>query len=161
MDYRIGFGFDSHRFISGRPLRLCGVTVEHDRGLAGHSDGDAALHALIDAMFGAAGVGDIGEQFPDTSKKWKNVDSTVLLQEATNIVLQMGFVPINCDLTIVTDAPRLEPRKQAMRERIADLLGLDTTVVSVKAKTAEGMGHVGRREGLEAYAVVLLEELAG
>ena len=157
--FRIGFGFDSHPFAEGRALRLCGVEVEHDRGLAGHSDGDAPLHALIDAMFGPAGVGDIGEQFPDTDEKWKNVRSTVLLSEALNLVLQMGWAPINCDLTIIAEAPKLTPHKQRMRERIADLLGLDFTAVGIKAKTAEGMGLIGTGEALAAFAVVLMEEL--
>lgn len=156
---RVGFGYDSHRFVAGRPLRLCGVEIKHDRGLAGHSDGDAALHALIDAMFGPAGVGDIGEQFPDTDEKWKDADSITLLSEALNLVLQMGWAPLNCDLTIVTESPKLTEYKQAMREKIADVLGLDFTAVGIKAKTAEGMGPIGAGEGLAAFAVVLMEEL--
>ena len=157
---RIGFGFDSHRFQAGRPLMLGGVRIEHDRGLAGHSDGDAALHALIDAMFGAAGMGDIGEQFPDTDPKWAGADSADLLTEATVLVAEMGWAMGNADLTIVTEAPRLGPHKQAIRQRIADLLGLDATCVAVKAKTAEQMGAIGAGEGLAAFAVVLLEEVS-
>ncbi len=156
---RIGFGFDSHRFVKGRPLKLGGVAIEHDRGLAGHSDGDAVMHALIDAMFGPAGVGDIGEQFPDTDEKWKDADGSLLLSEALNLVLQMGWAPLNCDVTIVTEQPNLGPHKPAMREKIADLLGLDFTAVGIKAKTAEGMGPIGAGEGLAAFAVVLMEEL--
>jgi 2-C-methyl-D-erythritol 2,4-cyclodiphosphate synthase len=156
---RIGMGFDSHRFVKGRPLKLCGVSIDHELGLAGHSDGDAALHALIDAMLGASGMGDIGEHFPDTQKEWKNADSSLLVYEAMEIVLQSGWVPINCDVTIITEAPGLKMRRHERRERIADLLGLDSTAVSVKAKTAEGMGLIGGGEGLAAFAVVLMEEL--
>jgi len=156
---RIGLGFDSHRFVAGRPLKLCGITVEHDRGLGGHSDGDAPMHAVIDAMLGAAGVGDIGELFPDTDDRWKGADGTTLLFEAMNVVLTAGWAPVNCDVTIITELPRLEKDKQAMRERIADLLGLDGSSVSVKAKTADGMGPIGAGEGLAAFAVVLMEEL--
>lgn len=156
---RIGFGFDSHRFVKGRALKLGGVEVKYDRGLGGHSDGDAAMHALIDAMFGPAGVGDIGEHFPDTEEKWKNADGTALLTEALNIVLLMGWAPVNCDLTIVTEKPNLSEYKQTMREKIADLLGLDFTAVSIKAKTAEGMGPIGAGEGLAVFAAVLMEEM--
>ena len=140
-------------------MKLCGVEVKHDRGMAGHSDGDAALHALIDAMFGAAGVGDIGEFFPDTDEKWKDADSRTLLYEAMEIVFQTGWAPVNCDLTIVAEQPKLAEHKREMRERVADLLGLDSTAVSVKAKTAEGMGPIGAGEGLAAFAVVLMEDL--
>ncbi len=156
---RVGFGFDSHRFADDRPLKLCGVPIEHDRGLSGHSDGDAPLHALIDAMLAASGMGDIGDYFPDTEKKWKNADSSWMLSEAMQIVLQAGWAPVNCDLTIVTEAPKLKPQRARMRERIADLLGLDSTSVSVKAKTAEGMGPIGAGEGLAAWAIVLMEEI--
>jgi len=158
---RVGFGFDSHRFVSGRPLVLGGVRVEHDRGLAGHSDGDAALHALIDALFAAAGLGDIGEHFPDTDPRWKDADSAALLSEAMAELAQMGWEVVNCDVTIVAEAPRLGSYKEPMRQRIADLLGMDASAVSVKAKTAEGMGLVGAGEGLAAFAVVLLEEADG
>jgi 2-C-methyl-D-erythritol 2,4-cyclodiphosphate synthase len=156
---RTGFGFDSHRFVDGKPLKLCGVPVEHPQGLQGHSDGDAALHALMDAMFGAAGLGDIGEHFPDTDPKWKDADSVVLLGEAVGLLVQMGWSVINCDITIICQAPKLSPHKMAMREKIADQLGLDPMAVGVKAKTAEGMGFCGTGEGLAAYAVVLLESL--
>jgi 2-C-methyl-D-erythritol 2,4-cyclodiphosphate synthase len=156
---RTGFGFDSHRFVDGKPLKLAGVLVPHPQGLLGHSDGDAALHALIDAMFGAAGLADIGEQFPDTDPRWKDADSAVLLAEAVGLLLQMGWSVVNCDITIICQAPRLSTHKAAMRERIADQLGLDAQAVSVKAKTAEGMGFCGAGEGLAAFAVVLLESL--
>ena len=137
---------------------LGGVRIEHDRGLVGHSDGDAALHAVIDAMLGAAGLGDIGEFFPDTDKKWKDADSGRMLVEVLGELAQMGMTVANCDVTIVTEKPKLSEYKIPMRERIADLLGLDISVVSVKAKTAEGMGHIGAGEGLAAFAAVILEE---
>jgi len=158
---RVGFGFDSHRFEAGRPLMLCGVRVEHDRGLAGHSDGDAALHAVMDAMFGAAGIGDIGEQFPDSDARFDGADSGALLGEAQVILAEMGWLVSNCDVTVVCEAPRLTDHKPAMRQRLADLLGLDASFVAVKAKTAEGLGLIGAGEGLAAFAVVMLEELSG
>ena len=138
---------------------LAGVQVEHDRGLAGHSDGDAPLHALIDAMFAAAGLEDIGEHYPDTDPKWTDASGAALLSEAVTELAQMGWAVSNCDVTIVTEAPQLGKHKPQMRERVADLLGLDTSAVAVKAKTAEGMGPIGAGEGLAAFAVVLLEEL--
>lgn len=158
---RIGFGFDSHRFVAGRPLMLAGVQVPHDKGLAGHSDGDAALHALIDALFAAAGLADIGDHFPPTDPQWKNVRSAEMVTEAFSEVTEMGWSVVNCDVTIVTEEPSLKEHKATMRERVADLLGLDATAVSVKAKTAEGMGPIGAGEGLAAFAVVLLEEADG
>jgi 2-C-methyl-D-erythritol 2,4-cyclodiphosphate synthase len=140
---------------------LAGVRIEHDQGLAGHSDGDAALHALIDALLGAAALRDIGEMFPDTDPKWANADSGALLGEVLNELAILGWGVVNCDLTIIAERPKLGPRKAAMRERIADLLGIDSIVVGVKAKTAEGMGAIGAGEGIAAYAVVLLEEMSG
>jgi 2-C-methyl-D-erythritol 2,4-cyclodiphosphate synthase len=155
---RIGFGFDSHRFVEGRPLRLCGITLEHPRGLAGHSDGDAALHAVMDAMFGAAGMADIGEQFPNTDPRFKDADSAALLSDAVGMLVQMGWAVANCDITIVAEQPHLGPHKLAMRDRVAELLGLDIACVSVKGKTAEGMGLIGSGEALAVFAVVLVEE---
>ena len=137
---------------------LAGVHVEHDLGLAGHSDGDAPLHALIDAMLGAAGLGDIGEMFPDTDPAWANVASDVMVTEVVGELARMGLIVTNTDMTIITEAPKLTRHKQAMCERVADLLGADTSNVSVKAKTAEGMGSIGAGEGLVALAVVMLED---
>ncbi len=138
---------------------LGGVHIKHDRGLAGHSDADAVLHAVIDAMLGASGLGDIGEFFPDTDEKNKNANSGVMLVDVLGELAQMGMEVVNCDVTIVAEAPKLTKYKIPMRERIAELLGLDISVVSVKAKTAEGMGLIGAGEGLAAFAVVLLEEM--
>ncbi len=137
---------------------LGGVRIKHDLGLAGHSDADAVMHAVIDAMLGAAGLSDIGEFFPDTNKKWKNADSAKMLVEAVGELAGIGMAVTNCDVTIVTEAPKLSKYKIPMRERIADLLGLDISVVAIKAKTAEGMGPIGAGEGLAAFAVVMVEE---
>ena len=155
---RIGLGYDSHRFVAGRPLLLGGVKIPHDKGLAGHSDGDAALHALIDALLGAAGLGDIGEHFPDADPRYKDADSALLLAETMSLISQAGWGVVNCDLTVITQAPKMSPHKPALRERIADLVGVDAAQVSVKAKSNEGMGWIGRGEGLAVVAVVLVEQ---
>jgi len=155
---RIGFGYDSHRFITGRPLILGGVWVEYDLGLAGHSDADAVLHAVIDALLGAAGLGDIGEHFPDSDERFRNANSAMLLAHATGLVAAAGYRVANCDVTIITELPKLGPYKPAMRERIAVLLNVEPTQVNVKAKTNEKMGWIGQAEGLAATAVVLLGE---
>ena len=154
---RVGLGYDSHPFQDGRPLILAGVLIEHPRGLAGHSDGDAALHGVIDALLGAAGLGDIGEQFPDTDPQWKDADSADLLKRTAATLDGAGWRPVNCDVTILAEAPKLAPHKPQMRTRIAELLGLPVDAVSVKAKTNEKMGWVGRREGIAAIAAVLVE----
>jgi len=154
--FRIGFGYDSHRFDPTRPLVLGGVTVADAPGLAGHSDGDAVLHAVIDGLLGAAAIGDIGEHFPDTDEAFAGADSAELLTEALRRVGRAGWRPVNCDVTILAEHPRLSPVKAAIRERIADLLGTDDQAVSVKAKTNEGMGPIGRGEGIAAMAVVLM-----
>ena len=155
---RIGYGWDSHRFVEGRPLVLAGVKIEHDKGLLGHSDGDAALHALIDALLGAAGLGDIGEHFPDADPRYKDADSALLLTETMSLISQAGWGVVNCDLTVITQAPKMSPHKPALRERIADLVGVDAAQVSVKAKSNEGMGWIGRGEGLAVVAVVMVEQ---
>ena len=153
---RVGLGYDSHRFAAGRPLVLGGVVVEHDRGLAGHSDGDAALHAITDAVLGAIAAGDIGEHFPDTDPRWAGADSAAFLTSAVALAAERGLHAVNCDVTIIAEAPRLGLHKQEMRDRIAGLLGLGVEDVSVKAKTNERMGFVGRSEGIAAMAVVML-----
>ncbi|HUT56677.1 MAG TPA: 2-C-methyl-D-erythritol 2,4-cyclodiphosphate synthase [Phycisphaerae bacterium] len=154
---RVGLGYDSHRFEAGRPLVLGGVEIDHPMGLAGHSDGDAALHAVIDALLGAAGLADIGEQFPDTDPRWKDADSAELLKQTTAKLAEAGYRPVNCDVTILAEAPRLTHYKQQMRSRIGELLGLPVDAVSVKAKTNEQMGWIGRREGIAALAAALVE----
>ena len=156
--FRVGFGYDSHRFTTGRPLVLGGVRVDHEFGLAGHSDADAVLHAVIDALLGAAGLGDIGEHFPDRDEQYRNADSAILTAHAVGLVEAAGYRIANCDVTILTEQPKLGPYKQTMRLKIAELLHVDTTQVNVKAKTNEKMGWIGQAEGLAATAVVLLEE---
>lgn len=154
---RIGIGYDSHRFTDNRPLFLGGVRIEHGRGLAGHSDADAVLHAVVDAILGALGAGDIGEHFPDTDTKWKNANSAVFVTHARELASKAGLSVANCDITVMAELPKLGPYKLAMRQKIAELLGISPDRVCVKAKTNEGMGAIGRGEGLAAIAAVLLE----
>ena len=153
---RIGEGWDTHALVTGRPLILGGVHVPHSHGLQGHSDADALLHAITDALLGAAGLGDIGRHFPDTDPSFQGADSAVLLQEAARLVRAQGFAIVNVDSTIVAQAPRLAPHIPAMRERIAAVLALSADAVNVKAKTAEKMGPVGEGRAIEARAVCLL-----
>jgi 2-C-methyl-D-erythritol 2,4-cyclodiphosphate synthase len=154
---RIGHGFDAHAFAGGRPLMLGGVHVPHDRGLAGHSDGDVLLHAIIDAMLGAAGLGDIGAMFPSAEARWKDARSLDLLERAAKGVGEAGFALGNIDATVVVEAPRLAPHTDPMRRAVAKAAGIDITRVSVKATTSDGLGFTGRGEGIAAFAVVLLE----
>jgi 2-C-methyl-D-erythritol 2,4-cyclodiphosphate synthase len=154
---RIGQGYDAHRFAEGRRLVLGGVAIEYDRGLAAHSDGDVVLHALCDALLGAAAMGDIGQHFPDRSAEYRDIDSRILLRRVIALLGEAGYRVGNADLTIVAQAPRLAPHIELMRERIAADLKIDTAQVSVKATTTEGMGFTGRGEGIAAYAVVLVE----
>jgi 2-C-methyl-D-erythritol 2,4-cyclodiphosphate synthase len=155
---RTGLGYDSHRFAPNRPLVLGGVRVEHDKGLGAHSDGDVVLHALTDAIFGALAAGDIGEHFPDTDPKWANTDSSVFLQRAREQAAGKGYRVGNCDITILAEEPKLSPYKPKMAARIAEMLDVPAHVVSVKAKTNEHMGFVGRSEGIACLASVLLVE---
>lgn len=158
---RIGEGWDTHALVEGRPLVLGGVTIPHSHGLLGHSDADALAHAVTDALFGAAGLGDIGRHFPDTDPTFKGADSITLLQEAGRRVQAAGWQIVNIDSTIVAQAPKLAPHIEAMRGRLAAALVLPPSCVNVKAKTAERMGPVGRKEAIEARAVCLLVERAG
>jgi 2-C-methyl-D-erythritol 2,4-cyclodiphosphate synthase len=153
---RIGEGWDIHRLVTGRPLVLGGITVPHTHGLLGHSDADALLHAITDALFGAAALGDIGRHFPDTDERFRGADSGVLLAEAAQRVRAAGYEIGNIDSTVIAQAPKLAPHIPAMVERIAALLGLAAGQVNVKAKTAEKMGPVGLGEAIEARAVALL-----
>jgi 2-C-methyl-D-erythritol 4-phosphate cytidylyltransferase/2-C-methyl-D-erythritol 2,4-cyclodiphosphate synthase len=158
-DLRIGQGFDVHRFVSNRPLVLCGIEFPGVPGLAGHSDADVALHAVCDALYGSVAAGDIGEHFPDGDSRWSETDSSIFVRHALETVIQAGFRPVNCDLTLVGERPRLAPRRGELRRGLAELLGLDAAAVSVKATTTEGLGFAGRGEGLAAAAVVLVEEV--
>ena len=150
---RVGIGFDSHRFAEGRDLVLGGVRVDFSLGLAGHSDADALTHAVIDALLGAAGLGDLGEHFPDTDERWRGVDSISLLASVRDMVRRAGLAPVNVDATVACEAPRLGPYRAEMRSRLAETLGLPVTAVNVKFTTAEGMGWVGSGEGVAALAI--------
>jgi 2-C-methyl-D-erythritol 2,4-cyclodiphosphate synthase len=154
---RIGQGFDVHAFADGRKLMLGGVEIPHPRGLAGHSDGDALIHSIIDALLGAAGLGDIGGMFPSADERWRDASSAELLRLAAERVAGAGFRLVNLDSTVVAEAPRLAPHVEAMRESIAKALGVPVEAVNVKAKTADGLGFAGRGEGVAAFAAVLLE----
>ena len=154
--WRIGEGWDTHALVAGRPLIVGGVTIPHSHGLLGHSDADALCHAITDALFGAAALGDIGQHFPDTDARFKGADSLALLAEAARRVRAAGWEIGNIDSTLVAQAPRLAPHIGPMRQRLALALGLELAQVSVKAKTAEKMGPVGRGEAIEARAVCLL-----
>ena len=155
---RIGHGYDAHRFAAGGRLVLGGVEIPHDKGLAAHSDGDVALHALCDALIGAAGSGDIGKHFPDNDPRYENIDSRILLRRVIETLGGDGFRVGNADVTIIAEEPRLSTYVAQMRSNIAADLGIDAARVNVKATTTEKMGFVGRAEGIAAHAVVLLEE---
>ena len=154
---RIGQGFDAHRFGPGDGIWLCGVKIPHDQGLVGHSDADAGLHALTDAILGAVAQGDIGQHFPPSDPQWRGVSSDRFVQHAVGLVIAAGGRVMNVDLTLICEAPRIGPHRQAMRERIAQIMDLPLDRVSVKATTTEAMGFTGRREGLAAQAVVTVE----
>jgi 2-C-methyl-D-erythritol 2,4-cyclodiphosphate synthase len=158
MTIRIGEGWDVHALVAGRKLILGGVEIPHSTGLLGHSDADVLLHAITDALLGAAALGDIGRHYPDTSADFKNADSWILLQRTGQLVADKGYSVINIDSTIVAQAPKLAPHIDKMRERIAAALSIDVGAVNVKAKTAEKMGPVGEGKSMEARAVVLLEK---
>lgn len=156
MNFRVGEGWDVHQLVTGRPLVLGGVTIPHSHGLLGHSDADALLHAITDALLGAAALGDIGSHFPDTAAEFKGADSLLLLAEAARLVRAAGFEINNVDSTIVAQAPKMAPHIPAMRARIASALALPLDAVNVKAKTAEKLGPVGEGLSIEARAVCLL-----
>jgi 2-C-methyl-D-erythritol 2,4-cyclodiphosphate synthase len=154
---RTGIGYDSHRFGADRPMVLAGVTIPGAAGLHGHSDADAVAHALIDALLGAAVLGDIGAMFPDTDPQWKDADSMQLLRTAVGRVQGAGWVPQHCDITVILEAPRLAPFVPAMRQSLATALGVPIDRVSCKAKTNERMGFVGRGEGIAVLAVASID----
>ena len=155
-DMRVGQGFDVHALVEGRPLVIGGVTIAYTHGLLGHSDADVLLHAITDALLGAAGLGDIGHHFPDTDEKYKGANSAVLLQKAYDTVKQLGWHLGNVDCTIIAQAPKLAPHRSDIRSSIAKALGVPESLINVKAKTAEKMGPVGEGRAMEARAVVLL-----
>lgn len=150
---RVGHGFDAHRLVKGRRLVLGGVEIEGEAGLLGHSDADALIHAVIDALLGAAAMGDIGAFFPDGDEKYKDIASVVLLKETTAMLVEKGYSVVSIDATIAAEKPRLAPYVKRMRETIAAAAGVDPAMVSVKATTTEGLGFTGRGEGIAAWAV--------
>jgi len=158
---RTGIGYDSHRFQAGRRLVLGGVEIPYDRGLAGHSDADAVAHAVTDAILGAAALGDIGTHFPPSDPRWKDADSIDLLQRAVRLVDERGYRVVNVDVTVICEAPRIAPYAAQMRERLAAAIGTGIGHVSVKGTTNEGMGWIGRGEGIAALAIALLDSVNG
>jgi 2-C-methyl-D-erythritol 2,4-cyclodiphosphate synthase len=157
---RVGFGYDVHRFVQGRPLILGGIEIPHELGLLGHSDADVLLHAICDALIGAAALGDIGTHFPDTSEEFKGISSLILLERTAVLIRQRGLRVANIDSTIVAQRPRLAVHIPQMVEKISSRVGLPVDRVNVKAKTTEKLGFAGREEGIAAYAVALVEESA-
>lgn len=155
---RIGHGYDVHRFVKGRKLMLCGVEVEYELGLLGHSDADVALHALADSILGALALGDIGKLFPDRDPRYKDADSALLLDEVMRLARERGYELGNCDITIVAQEPKLAPYIDSMRSRIAGICGCTVEQISVKATTEEGLGFTGALEGIAAHAVCLLQK---
>jgi 2-C-methyl-D-erythritol 2,4-cyclodiphosphate synthase len=155
---RVGIGHDTHRLAEGRPLILGGVRIDHPRGLAGHSDADVVLHALTDALLGAAGLGDIGDAFPDTDPAYRDADSASFVRDSLARLNRAGWRPVNVDVIIFAQEPKLGPLKAQIRRRLAELLALDPAAVNVKAKTGEGVGAIGRAEAIGCQAVVLIEK---
>ena len=156
---RIGHGYDTHRFTSGRPLILGGVTIPYGKGLEAHSDGDAVIHALCDALLGAAALGDIGTLFPDTDAKFENIDSRILLKKVFDLISEKGYEISNVDITVLAQAPKLLPYISDMRKNLAEDMKLTVDRVNIKATTTEGMGFIGRKKGIAVYAVSLLKLL--
>ena len=154
---RVGSGHDTHRLAEGYPLILGGVRIDHAKGLVGHSDADAVLHAVTDALLGAVGMGDIGDAFPDTDPQWKGADSSIFLREALAKLTRTGWKLVNADVTVFAQEPKLGPVKVAIRDNLAELLGVPSDCVNVKAKTGEKVGHIGRGEAIGCHAVVLVE----
>ena len=154
---RTGIGYDIHPLEAGRPLVLGGVRITYERGLAGHSDGDVLAHAIIDALLGAAALGDIGHHFPPDDARFRNADSMELLRHAVKLIAAARYRIVNVDATVVAEAPKLAPHVAAMRAALAEALGIDASAVSVKATTSDGLGATGRGEGIAALAVVLLD----
>lgn len=159
MKIRVGFGYDVHQQTEGRELWLGGIQIAHDKGLLGHSDADVLLHAICDAILGAANLRDIGFHFPDTSKTYKNIDSKILLKRTKELIQDKGYAVGNIDATIVAERPKINPHIPAMQKTIAEILDIDIDDVSIKATTSEKMGFVGREEGMAAHAVVLIQSL--
>lgn len=161
MEFRVGLGHDTHRLAAGRPLVLGNVTIPHDLGAVGHSDADVLLHALVDALLGAAGLGDIGEWFPNTDPRWAGADSALFVAHAVESIARRDWQIVNLDCTITAEKPKLTPWKPAIRKRLSELLGIPEENINVKAKSGEAVGPVGRCEAIEADAIVLLRRERG
>lgn len=157
MSFRVGFGFDVHQLVEGRPFYLGGELIPHSKGALGHSDADVLLHAICDALLGAANLGDIGVHFPDTSSDFKNIDSKILLQKTVELISQKGWQIENVDSTVCLEKPKVMAHAAKMKEHISKACGVDVDAVSIKATTNEKMGFIGREEGITAYAVVLIK----
>ena len=156
MNFRVGFGFDVHQLEPGIPFFLGGVRIEHHQGAKGHSDADVIIHAICDALLGAAALGDIGKHFPDTSNEFKGIDSSILLAKVVSILKEKSIAIGNVDVSVVLEKPKIAPHIQAMREKLASVMQIDIDCVSIKATTNEKMGFVGREEGVAAHAVALI-----
>ncbi|MEG0646391.1 MAG: 2-C-methyl-D-erythritol 2,4-cyclodiphosphate synthase [Bacteroides sp.] len=159
MKIRVGFGFDVHQLVAGRELWLGGVRIEHEKGLLGHSDADVLIHALCDALLGAANMRDIGFHFPDTAGEYKNIDSKILLKQTIALIASKGYQVGNIDMTICAERPKLKPFIPSMQETLAEVMGIDADDISIKATTTEKLGFTGREEGISAYATVLINHL--
>lgn len=153
---RIGHGYDAHTFTDDRPLILGGVTIPHSHGLAAHSDGDAVIHALCDALLGAASLGDIGSYFPDTDEAYSNIDSRVLLRRVVELLQEKNLTVINFDITILAQSPKMAPHLQSMKANLSEDTGTPVANINIKATTTEGMGFIGRKEGIAVHAITLL-----
>lgn len=160
MNLRIGHGYDAHRFVEGGTLVIGGVTIPHSHSLLAHSDGDVLIHALCDALLGAAGLGDIGRHFPDTEDEYENVDSRKLLRHVRELLWHKSLYIGNADITLIAQVPRMAPHVDAMCDCLAEDLDIDRSLINIKATTTEGMGFTGRKEGIEVHAVVLLQEVS-
>ncbi|HJG89153.1 2-C-methyl-D-erythritol 2,4-cyclodiphosphate synthase [Barnesiella viscericola] len=158
MKTRVGFGFDVHRLVEGRELWLGGIRIDHTMGLLGHSDADVLIHALCDALLGAANLRDIGYHFPDTAGEYAGIDSKILLRKTVELIQGKGYAIGNADITVCAERPKLNPHIPAMQQTLADCMGIDPDDISIKATTTERLGFTGREEGISAYAVVLLEK---
>jgi 2-C-methyl-D-erythritol 2,4-cyclodiphosphate synthase len=156
MNGRVGLGFDAHPFAAGRPMRLGGVEIPYNRGLRGHSDGDALLHAIADAVLGAAGLGSLGQQFPDTDARWRGADSGVFVRRAREMADERGFAVGNVDAVVIAEAPKIAPFSEKIQVHVSELLGISVESVSIRGTSTNGLGFVGRTEGLAVVAVVML-----
>ena len=156
MAFRVGFGFDVHQLAEGEEFWLGGILLEHYKGALGHSDADVLIHAICDALLGAAALGDIGYHFPDTSQEYKGIDSKILLIDVVRLITEKGYIIGNIDATVSLQLPKIKPHILAIREKLAEVMGIDVDLVSVKATTTEKLGYVGQEEGVNAHAVCLL-----